>query len=94
MLPAPKTKVQSPAMLLAALKTPKTTDAALQLLEVHGAKITDEVREGLLAKDPKKQRMSMLERRSQMKSLNSRRGNICVNSQVCIHIRMHICTFI
>ena len=54
--------VQSPAMLLAALKTPKTADAALQLLEVHGAKITDEVRDGLLDKDPKKQPMSMLER--------------------------------
>ena len=37
-------------------------DAALQLLEVHGAKITDEVRDGLLAKDPKTQPMSMLER--------------------------------
>ena len=56
--------------------------------------ITDEVREELLAKDPKKQRMSMLQRRSQMKSLHSRRGNMSMNSQVCIHIRIHICTFI
>ena len=50
---------------------------------MHGAKITDEVREELLAKDPKKQRMSMLQRRSQMKSLHSRRGNMSMNSQVC-----------
>ena len=43
-------------------RTPKTADAALRLLEVHGAKITDEVRDGLLAKDPEKKPISMLER--------------------------------
>ena len=44
--------VQSPTMLMAALKTKKTADAALHLLQVHDVKITDEVRDALLAKDP------------------------------------------
>ena len=49
-------------MLLVTLKTPRTADAALQLLEVHGAKITDEVRNVLIAKDVEKQQTSMLEK--------------------------------
>ena len=43
--------VQCPTMLLAILKSPRTADAAQQLLEVHNVKITDEVRDKLLAKD-------------------------------------------
>ena len=52
--------VQCPTMLLATLKSPRTADAALQLLEVHNVKITDEVRDKLLAKDLNKK--SMLEK--------------------------------
>ena len=52
--------VQSPTTLMAALKTKKTADAALHLLQVHDVKITDEVRDALLAKDPVTSRLEKL----------------------------------
>ena len=44
------------------LMTPQTAEMATQLLEVHGAKVTDEVRDGILASGKGAQGTSMLDK--------------------------------